>query len=187
MLLYRVRTFWICVCFRLQSVEKDKAKLSSLRLEKERTISLPVSQWLINKKGHRINMTVQDEYGNNHILIFQLLFLQLKKLLGQRAKMWRWRTQEITKVLLTHHTLWLNESLNCVTYEASSLDSQVDTVIEVKGSTTTVTVSFEEKNEEQQDDDAEKTRSTSDQMTDGRNMHMSLLHYMQGFSSTELC
>ncbi|CAK6952269.1 nucleolin-like [Scomber scombrus] len=53
-----------------------------------------------------------------------------------------------------------------VEMEEAGEDSKMDTVIEVKGSTTTVTVSWDEKNEEQQGDDAEKRTNTSEQMTD---------------------
>lgn len=42
----------------------------------------------------------------------------------------------------------------------------MDTVIEVKGSTSTVTVSWDKKNEEGEVDDTEKGTSASDQMMD---------------------
>lgn len=45
-------------------------------------------------------------------------------------------------------------------------DSQMDPVIEVKGSTTTVTVSWDDKNKEGEVDDAEKRTDASDQMMD---------------------
>ncbi|KAI3375134.1 hypothetical protein L3Q82_021653, partial [Scortum barcoo] len=56
--------------------------------------------------------------------------------------------------------------LSCVSNKTASSDSQMDTVIEVKGITSTVTVSWDKKSEEEEVDDTEKGTNGSDQMMD---------------------
>lgn len=58
-------------------------------------------------------------------------------------------------------------NLSCASNKDATLDSQMDTVIEVKGSTTTVAVTWDQKDEEGEEvDDMEKTTDASDQMMD---------------------
>lgn len=59
---------------------------------------------------------------------------------------------------------WRNSEL--CSNKAVSLDSQVDTVIEVTGCKSNVTVSWDKKNEEGEADDPEKRTNTTGQMMD---------------------
>lgn len=92
--------------------------------------------------------------------------LQVNSLPQRAQRRNRWRRTKMDKVLQTHHTRCLTGILSCASNKAASLDSQMDAVIEVKGNTSTVAVSWNENNEEGEVDDAEKGTNASDQIMD---------------------
>lgn len=89
--------------------------------------------------------------------------------------------------------MWrLSDILSCATNKAASLDSHMDADIEVKGSKSTVTVSWDKKNEEGEMDDSDKRTNASGQMTESgkavnKNQQWLLDHFFCRKSFSMLC